>query len=618
MLARVERGEVRERGHSARSVASCCIVEFTRGLQPNAFLGRICFVNLLRCSTLVIVVVCTTPLFGAATAAESSRSKPNVLLVCVDDLKPLLGCYGAKRIVSPNIDRLASRGLLFERAYCNQAVCAPSRNALMTGMRPTTLGIYDLGTNFRVAASNAVTLSQYFMRHGYRAEALGKIFHVGHGNFNDAASWSVPHFGGNSIAYVLPESRARQGLTREEALFANQTNAAKLPRGAAYESADVPDNAYPDGKIAEEAIRRLQSAKANPAQPFFLAVGFLKPHLPFCAPKKYWDLYRRESFEVPALRLPPQGAPKYAPSGWGELRQYTDIPQTGPLDDEKARTLIHGYHAAVSYMDAQLGRVLGELDRLGLTSNTIVVLWGDHGWHLGDHGLWCKHTNYEQATRIPLIISAPGFTKPGSRTGALAETVDIYPTLCELAGLPAPNNPQPLEGKSLVPVLKKPSRASKEAVFHVYPRSRPGDGAILGRAARTDRYRLVEWKKPGAPAGTAEFELYDYKKDRLETKNLAAEEPKLVKKLHALLLAQPEAKPQITAARATAAKPNPNRAALFARKDTNADGKLTREEFLANQPDPDQAPQRFERFDANKDGILSRDEFIHMGLIPKP
>src|SRR6185295_5075786 len=186
----------------------------------------------------------------------------------------------------------------------------------------------------------------------------------------------------------------------------------------------------------------------------FLAIGFLKPHLPFCAPKNYWDLYDRTSFTLPSLRTPPEGAPKYAPTTWGELRQYSDIPESGPLTDEQSRTLIHGYHAAVSYMDAQLGRVLDELDRLGLASNTIIVLWGDHGWHRGDHGMWCKHTNYEQATRIPLLVIAPGVTKPGTRSGALVETVDLYPTLTELAGLPTPKNPQPLEGKSLVPVLK--------------------------------------------------------------------------------------------------------------------------------------------------------------------
>jgi iduronate 2-sulfatase len=267
-------------------------------------------------------------------------------------------------------------------------------------------------------------------------------------------------------------------------------------------------------------------------------------------------------------------------------------------------------------MDAQLGRVLDEFDRLGLASNTIVVLWGDHGWHLGDHGMWCKHTNYEEANRIPLLISAPGVAKAGARTHALVETVDLYPTLCELAGLPVPKNPQPLEGKSLVPVLKKPSRENKEAIFHVYPRHRKDDGAILGRAVRTERYRLVEWKKPGAARETAEFELYDYKKDPEETKNVASAEPKLVQKLYSLVAALPEAKPQI--AKPADAKPKTNRAALFQRKDANGDGKLTREEFLADQPDPKQAPKRFERFDADKDGVLSRDEFIHQGTLPEP
>jgi len=264
-------------------------------------------------------------------------------------------------------------------------------------------------------------------------------------------------------------------------------------------------------------------------------------------------------------------------------------------------------------MDAQLGRLLDELDRLGLVSNTIIVLWGDHGWHLGDHGMWCKHTNYEQATRIPLLVVAPGVTKSGTRSGALVETVDLYPTLAELAGLPAPKNPQPLEGKSLVPVLKKPSQESKEAVFHVYPRNRAGDGAILGRAVRTERYRMVEWKKAGAATDSAEFELYDYNLDPLETKNQAAGQPEVLKKLQALLATQPEAKPQIAGA-----KPRLHRAALFEKKDVNRDGKLTREEFLANQPDPEEAPKRFERFDANKDGVLSRDEFLNQGAAPKP
>jgi iduronate 2-sulfatase len=561
---------------------------------------------------LVLILVAGSGVFQFALAAPARR--PNVLFICVDDLKPLLGCYGARDIHTPNIDRLAQRGLLFERAYCNQAVCAPSRNSLMTGVRPSSLGIYDLGTNFRVADSNAVTLSQYFMRHGYRTEGLGKILHVGHGNHEDPASWSVPHFGAKSISYVLPENQ--RALTREEALFANETAVAQLPRGAAYESADVPDDAYPDGQLATEALRRLRAAHEKPGEPFFLALGFLKPHLPFCAPKKYWDLYRRESFALPALRTPPQDAPSYAPTTWGELRQYSDIPATGPVTDDQARALIHGYHAAVSYIDAQLGRVLDELDRLDLTSNTIIVLWGDHGWHLGDHGMWCKHTNYEEATHIPLLISAPGVTKPGTRSRTLVETVDLYPTLTELAGLPTPHIPQRLEGKSLVSALKHPSQSNKDAVFHVYPRNRRGDGAILGRAVRTERYRLVEWKKPGAPSDTAEFELYDYESDPGETRNMAAAQPELVRKLQKLITAQGEAKPQI--GKSNSNGPKTERTALFEQKDKNHDGKLTREEFLAGQPDPAEAPKRFDKFDSNHDGLLTREEFVNLGNAIKP
>ncbi len=251
-----------------------------------------------------LLLVSLEALLSSGAEPGGVSPKSNVLFICVDDLKPLLGCYGDRVIKSPSVDRLAARGMLFERAYCNQAVCAPSRNALLTGLRPTTTGIYDLGTNLRRATPDALTLPQFFKQHGYRAEALGKIFHVGHGNHEDPASWSVPHFAANSIAYVLPESRAAKGLTREEALFSNQPGGGTLPKGAAGEAADVPDNAYPDGQIADEVVRRLQAARAKPSEPFFLAVGFLKPHLPFCAPKKYWDWYDRKSFALPARSTP--------------------------------------------------------------------------------------------------------------------------------------------------------------------------------------------------------------------------------------------------------------------------------------------------------------------------
>jgi iduronate 2-sulfatase len=473
----------------------------------------------------------------AAETNEAVPRRPNVLLICVDDLKPNLGCYGDKIAKSPHLDALAKRSVLFERAYCNQAVCAPSRNSLLTGLRPTTLGIYDLGTNFRKSRPDAVTLPQCFMRNGWRTEALGKIFHVGHGNHEDPASWSVPHWKTEVIAYALPESRSNAGLTREEALFAGRS-AQGLPKGAAYEAADVADDAYPDGALAEEAIRRLKSASEKADEPFFLAVGFVKPHLPFCAPKKYWDLYDRDAFELAEVRQPPEGSPGYAPQFGGELRQYRDVPEKGPLDDDLQRTLIHGYYACISYMDAQLGRVIDELDRLGLAENTIIVLWGDHGWHLGDHGMWCKHTNYEQAAHIPLMVAAPGAVG-GSRSASLVETVDLYPTLCELAGLPAPEG---LDGASFATNLKDADAPTKDFIVHVFPRQKPGAGQVLGRAVRTERYRLVEWKKIGALPESAEFELFDYQDDPLERKNLAAERPEIVVELGRLLARHPEAR----------------------------------------------------------------------------
>ena len=528
------------------------------------------------------------------TPLRAVDGKPNVLFIAVDDLKPIGGCHGGTA-KTPNIDRLAARGVRFDRAYCNQAVCAPSRNSLMTGLRPQTLGIYDLGTNFRASRPDAITLAQAFQNAGYKTEAIGKIFHVGHGNHEDPASWSVPHWQGKTVAYLLPESHPKEGMTREEAMFANKP-AANLPRGAAYEAADVADDEYPDGKIAEEAIQRLHAAKES-SRPSFIAVGFLKPHLPFCAPKKYWDLYDRAKFSPPAFRSPPKDAPPFAPTKFGELRNYSDTPEVGPVDDDLARTLIHGYHAAVSYADAQIGRVLDALEKEGLAGNAIVVLWGDHGWHLGDHGMWSKHTNYEEAAHLPLIIAAPG-VKPGVNAH-LVETVDIYPTLCELASVASPSG---LDGKSFATSVRDPSLPIRDHITHVFPR-----GDRMGLAIRDARYRMVEWKKTGAPPEDAIIELYDYEADPLETANVASQNQEVVKKMRAVLAEQPEARPQIRS----------TRVALFERNDKDHDGKLTREEFLEGQADPDKAPTRFIQFDANKDGVLSPCEFILSGNVPR-
>ncbi len=453
----------------------------------------------------------------------AATAKPNVLLICVDDLKPTIGCFGDTLAKTPNIDRLAQRGVVFESAYCNQAVCSPSRNALMTSLRPQTLGIYELSTNFRKTAPDAVTLAQHFMAQGYRTEAMGKIFHRGHGNTEDAASWSVPHWSPKAETYALPESvenrrEGRNGL-----------------RGTATENAPVTDDFYADGQVALEAVRRLQSAAQKPDEPFFLAVGFIRPHLPFVAPQKYWDLYQTEEIPMPQVTHLPADAPAYAGQPGGELRQYSGIPEKGEINEALTRRLIHGYYAATSYMDAQLGLVLDALDASGHADNTVIVLWGDHGWHLGDHGFWCKHTNYEQAARIPVIVAAPGKAK-GAKSTALVETVDIYPTLAELAGLPAREG---LDGRSFAHVVADPAKPARDSVTHVYPRN-----DLLGRAIRTARYRMVEWKKIGADPATAEFELYDYETDPLETRNLAAEQPQVLEELRAILATHPEAKPQ--------------------------------------------------------------------------
>ena len=300
----------------------------------------------------------------------------------------------------------------------------------------------------------------------------------------------------------------------------------------------MPDNAYSDGKIADEGILRLRAAKER-KQPFFLALGFTKPHLPLTAPKKYWDMHDPSAFALAKQKKAPEGAPRYAGKHGGEIANYEPVPGNGDIDDKLARELIHGYYAATSYMDAQLGRVMEEFDRLGLAENTVIVLWGDHGWHLGDHGIWTKHTNYEEANRIPLFVIAPGVAKPASE-GGFAETVDIYPTLVELAGLPKADVPQPMDGKSLVPTLKDPAVKTRDFITHCYPR---GEGR-LGRAIRTERYRLVEWKKPGDPADSAGIELYDYQADMPEAKNLAEAKPEVVKQLRALLDQQPAALPK--------------------------------------------------------------------------
>ena len=472
-------------------------------------------------------------------AAVQGAQKPNVLLILVDDLKPAMGCYGDNAAITPNMDALARRGMQFDMAYCNQAVCAPSRFTLMLGAHSTSTGLYGLGSHLRKAWPGAVTMPQYFAKHGYRTESLGKVFHIGHGNQGDPESFSVPHFHDKVIEYLDPESTDGGKLTREEALFTNQKlgQIRSLPRGAAYESPVVNDTDYADGRVADETVKRLKAAKqrlGKDGTPFFITAGFVRPHLPFSAPKKYWDMHDPANLPMPVNKAFPKDAPKVALKRGGEIAAFKPVPPNGEIDEELTRKLIHGYYASTSYVDAQIGKVTSALEQLGLAKETIVVLWGDHGWHLGDLSIWTKHTNFEQANRIPIIVIAPGLAKQGSATGQLAETVDLYPTLAELAGLPAPSGPQPIDGVSLVPVLKNPKARVRDHAFHAYPRGK------LGRAIRTERYRLVEWKNHAKPDEAAEYELYDYQSDHNEMQNHAATHPKVVEQLKAILAKHPK------------------------------------------------------------------------------
>jgi len=462
--------------------------------------------------------------------------RPNVLMFAVDDLRPELGCYGVEGIKTPNIDALASRGVAFSRAYCQQSICNPARACLLTGLRPDTLGVGDNDIPFRRRAPNLVTLPQLFKGAGYHCVEVGKIFH---GTLPDPRSWSRPD---PEIpvreAYMDAATRARQEGREATARRQGRPEGwiSAYLRGPATEAFDAPDNAYWDGAVADAAIGLLSQLKDE--APFFLGVGFTKPHLPFIAPKRYWDLYKREGIPPAANPFLPHGAPAFAMNGLSELAAHEDFvqvpnPAEGRLDEAQARLLKHGYWACVSFMDAQVGRVLTALDRFGLGEDTIVVFWGDQGWKLGEHGGWGKQTNYEVDTRVPLIVSAPGRGKAGAASPALVEFADVYPTLSELAGLTPPPG---LEGTSFVPLLGEPGRPWKSAAFSQYARG--FTYRFMGRAMRTDRYRYIEWRDviDGTLVAT---ELYDHASDPQENENVAGgpERRDLVRDLGAQLAA---------------------------------------------------------------------------------
>ncbi|MBK1877219.1 sulfatase [Pelagicoccus mobilis] len=482
---------------------------------------------------------------GFIYAEDSERL--NVLFIPIDDLKPLFGCYGDEVIQTPNIDRLSERGTVFLNNSCQQAVCGPSRASIMTGLYPDQTRVWDLVTKMRDINPDVLSLPQYFRQQGYQTTGLGKTYDprcVDNNTDQDAPSWSVPY---ESIPVVRSMPHYRDYVSEETIETAKRIE--KQLEGQVFhpkylkarkmvelggsevlpstECLDVPDDAYDDGAVASAAIKTL-NLLAEKEQPFFLSVGFYKPHLPFAAPKKYWDLYDPEKIEIAAFSDPPMGSPVIGHKGRGaesgELGQYSDIPRIPDLPEDLQKRLIHGYMASVTYMDAQVGKVLEHLDTLGLTEKTIICLWGDHGFHLGDHSFWTKHTNYEQSVRSPLVFVSPvGYE--ANQTQSPTEFVDVFPTLCELAGLEIPPH---LPGKSLVSLMKDPSSSVRSAALAQYPRGSKKD-PVMGYSLRDERFRYTKWLQMDYRAGeragkVIATELYDYESDPHETKDISRDD----------------------------------------------------------------------------------------------
>ena len=453
-----------------------------------------------RVSQLLLWVVCITATLSACVSVtDRPPPRPNILFIMVDDLRPQFAAYGRNGMVTPALDQLANEGVVFKRAFVNVPVCGASRASMMTGLRPTSTRFVNYLARADEDAPDVPTIPAHLKTAGYTTLSLGKIFHA---EDDSASAWSRPPWRPNQNASVSAATSPRNYLEASN-IAADKNEDPK--RGAPFERMDVPDDAYFDGMIAEQAVTELFALSKGDA-PFFLAVGFLKPHLPFNAPAKYWDLYDPADISPAAFDHMPTDAPDEASHSWGELRNYRDIPEAPePLAEEMARTLRHGYYAATSYVDAQVSRVLQALDDLNLADNTIVVLIGDHGWSLGEHGLWCKHSPFDVATHTPLIIKAPD-TASGEANG-LVEFVDIYPTLMAMTGTTPPDH---LQGGSMLGMLEDPASPGKTAVFPRWMKS---------ENVRTDRYSYTEFRTDDGEL--VSHMLYDSKNDPHETVNLA-------------------------------------------------------------------------------------------------
>jgi len=443
---------------------------------------------------------------------QGTEQKKNVLFLIMDDLRPELNCYGAKYMKTPNIDALASQGVMFENAYCNVPVSGASRASLFSGLRPGKTRYWDVNAEIDREAPGNVTLPQYFKENGYVTISNSKVIH----GKNDAKerSWS-------KVWMPKGKSKTWRDYLGDENLAVERQKGGPAP----YECVDVDDNKYFDGKTADKTIKDLQKLKDN-GKPFFMAVGILKPHLPFNAPKKYWDMYDRKNISVPeTFNFNREGIPNMAFHAYNEIRYYKGIPSKADIPEDEALNLIHGYRACVSYADAQVGKILDELKRLGLDKNTVVVLLGDHGWSLGDHNQWCKHSNFNIVNNAPLIVKVPGNKKKGPES-KVVEFVDVYPTICEAAGLPVPTH---TEGESMMKLVRGEDKNWKDCAIIKWHN---------GTTYFDRSYGYTQWEdKSGKPQGHM---LYLYRNDALETQNVAdlPENKAIVERLQKEILAR--------------------------------------------------------------------------------
>lgn len=454
---------------------------------------------------------------SCSRSAKNSEKPMNVLFITIDDLRPTLGCYNAPLIKSPNIDAIASEGIIFERAYCQAAICGPSRPSFLSGLRPDSTGVYGFKKTFREKAPDVLTLPELFKNNGYLTTYYGKVFHS---EKKDPQSWSRP---GNQT-----EPKNWRGYILDESNFIDSVNIATPgpPQyGPAFEMADAPDSAYPDSWIADSAIKILEEVAVS-GEPFFLGVGFIKPHLPFVAPKKYWDMYNPEDIQLPEYRTKPVGSPLYSISYPGSITtRYSGFEDPKKVNDEMMLKLNHGFLATISFVDAQFGRLINRLKELDLYDNTLIVVLGDHGQKVGEYGAYNKNSNFEIDARAPLIVSCPGKRDKGLRTNALVELVDIYPSVCELVGIEKPGH---LQGTSFNQLWEHPDMEWNDYAF-----SQRQVDAYLGNTMRTDRYRFVLWTLFEDRDSIVAIELYDHETDPLETINIAPnpENKELIDKL---------------------------------------------------------------------------------------